>query len=60
MPLDQQTFAKCKIVKAVANRGHQPSPFPEFDDNLNSRNMDKAYDCHFGMAALSPNPADLA
>ncbi|MDP4924551.1 MAG: hypothetical protein NWR44_01770, partial [Alphaproteobacteria bacterium] len=43
MPLDQQTFAKCKIVKATANRGHQPSPFPEFEDNLNSHNMDKAY-----------------
>ena len=32
MPLDQQIFAKCKIVKAVANRGHQPSAFPEFDE----------------------------
>jgi hypothetical protein len=42
MSLDQQTFAKCKIVKAVANRGHQSSPFPEFGDNLNSRNMEKA------------------
>ena len=60
MPLDQQIFAKCKIVKAVANRGHQPSAFPEFDDNLNSHNMDQGLCRHFGMAALSPNPADLA
>jgi diaminopropionate ammonia-lyase len=43
MPLDHQTIAKCKIVKAVANRGHIASAFPEFDDNLNSHNMDKAY-----------------
>ena len=50
MPLDQQTFTKCKIVKAIANHGHQPSPFPKFDDNLNSHNMDKAY------ATISPWP----
>jgi len=43
MPLDHQTIEKCKIVKAVANRGRTASAFPEFDDNLNSQNMDKAY-----------------
>jgi diaminopropionate ammonia-lyase len=56
MPLDQQTFAKCKIVKAVANRGHQPSPFPEFDDNLNSRNMHKAYTAISAWPHYHPTP----
>ena len=56
MPLDQQTFAKCKIVKAVANRGHQPSPFPEFDDNLNSHNMDKAYAAISAWPHYHPTP----
>ena len=56
MPLDQQTFAKCKIVKAVANRGHQPSPFPEFEDNLNSRNMEKARDAISAWPHYHPTP----
>lgn len=56
MPLDQQIFAKCKIVKAVANRGHQPSAFPEFDDNLNSHNMDKAYAAISAWPHYHPTP----
>ena len=43
MPLDKQIFATCEIVKIVANRGHQQIPFPEFSDNLNSKNMDSAH-----------------
>ena len=56
MPLDQQTFAKCKIVRAVANRWHQPSPFPEFDDNLNSRNMEKAHHAISAWPHYHPTP----
>ena len=56
MPLDQQIFAKCKIVKAVANRGHQPSAFPEFDDNLNSHNMEKAYAAISAWPHYHPTP----
>ena len=37
MPLDNQIFATCEIVKIVANRGHQQIPFPEFNDNLNGK-----------------------
>ena len=56
MSLDQQTFAKCKIVKAVANRGRQSSPFPEFGNNLNSRNMEKAHDAISTWPHYHPTP----
>ena len=56
MSLNQQIFAKCKIVKAVANRGHQSSPFPEFGDNLNSRNMEKAHDAISAWQHYHPTP----
>ena len=43
MALDNLILETCEIVRVVANRGHQQIPFPEFDDNLNSKNMDSAY-----------------
>ena len=43
MALNNQMLETCEIVEVVANRGHQQIPFPEFDDNLNSKNMDSAY-----------------
>ncbi|MBL6596345.1 MAG: diaminopropionate ammonia-lyase [Candidatus Puniceispirillum sp.] len=56
MPLDHQTIEKCKIVKAVANRGRIASAFPEFDDNLNSQNMDKAYAAITDWPHYQPTP----
>ncbi len=43
MPLNSQMLEACEIVKAIVNRGHQQTPFPEFNHNLNSKNMDSAH-----------------
>ena len=43
MALDNLILETCEIVRVVNNRGHKQIPFPEFDDNLNSKNMDSAY-----------------
>jgi diaminopropionate ammonia-lyase len=56
MALDNQMLSTCEIVKAVANRGHQKIPFPEFNDNLNSKNMDNAYFEITGWPGYIPTP----
>ena len=56
MALDNQMLATCEIVKVVANRRHQQIPFPEFNDNLNSKNMDSAYFEITGWPGYIPTP----
>ena len=56
MPLDTQMLASCEIVKAVENRGYQQMSFPEFNDNLNSKNMDSAYAVITSWPGYIPTP----
>ncbi len=56
MALHNRMLATCEIVRAVANRGHQRIPFPEFNDNLNSKNMDNAYAEIKGWPGYIPTP----
>ena len=56
MPLDNQILATCEIVKVVTNRGRQQIPFPELNDNLNSKNMDSAYAEITGWPGYRPTP----
>jgi diaminopropionate ammonia-lyase len=48
--------SSCKIVKAVRNSERKKGPFPDFDDNLNSNNMDAAYAATTGWPAYEPTP----
>jgi len=56
MALNNQMLATCEIIKVVANRGHQQIPFPEFNDNLNSKKMDSAYLEIAGWPGYTPTP----
>ena len=51
MTLHKNVNSKCKIKRIVVNESRQQSPFPEFEDNLNSQNMSAA------MTAISKWPA---